>query len=336
MGSKLDTVTFNDRDLDATIKQLWSKKNKNTGLLILDEAIALATQEANSAAGASQNDDAGCANTISNNNANYQDTINLWKDSGSKNLNALTGSIRSQGYPKPHPGKATCEYTLPNQDPNLTVEITTTRMALDCRNRAHVVIKTIGTKDKPIKLCRLKRPVTFMNNKGFVVNFNTNLRGNYANKKFPHFKLDFRYIDGTHMCKQDSHNTIPAGGKKKLMFSTPNWPRPYPANSQCRFYLEPANAGYLISLDFIRGIRSEKKVPCGPNTDNLIIFEAENCSDGVLMQAQIWGSLCGFNPKRQRFNFDTRVGLCVVWLADNDKNKNRGAVFSASQQKIKN
>merc|ERR1712159_220750 len=83
-----------------------------------------------------------------------------------------------------------------------------------------------------------------------------------------------------------------------------------------------------ITLDFLKGIRTEKGIPCGPKNDNLIIFEASDCSDETLRSAPIWGSMCGYAPKRIAHKFNSR-GLCVVFIADGDRRKNRGAIFNA-------
>ena len=66
----------------------------------------------------------------------------------------------------------------------------------------------------------------------------------------------------------------------------------------------------------------------------MIFFESEDCSDKSLENAKIWGTMCGFRLKRNTIEFATQKGLGVVWVADGDRFRGRGAVFNVRAKRV--
>lgn len=265
--------------------------------------------------------------TLSTNLSTDEITQKFGVSSGEAVSAVQEGSISTAFYPRPHPPVAQCEYVVQNTDLGRKVALTMKAVNLDCRSKTYVYIINGDTK-KTSKLCRMKKPIKYTSSVGFVISFVSN-QG--SNSKFKGFSLDYNYLSATHVCSSPGYNMMKEGQKTKL--ATENWPKNYSPDSQCRWSIsfpKKENMYGLISLEFTRGVKTERGVACGPENDNFIIFEAADCSDATLMKAQIWGSLCGWSPARQTHEFNSDVGICVVFIADGDKKRSKGAEFLAS------
>lgn len=237
-----------------------------------------------------------------------------------------SGVITSANWPKPHPAKAECEYVIQNTNPDKKVALTVTNVKLDCRAKVYVYIINGDTK-KTVKLCRMKRPMKYTSAVGFVISFLSDV----PKERYQGFKIEYNYLSSTHVCNTPAYNKMKEGHKVKL--ATEGWPKGYSVDSQCRWSLQfPQKEGYFgnVALEFTKGVKTERGIACGPENDNFIIFEASDCSDNTLMKAEIWGSLCGWSPARQTHKFMSEKGICVVFIADGDKKKSKGAEFIAS------
>jgi hypothetical protein len=235
---------------------------------------------------------------------NYQKT-----SGGATAINSGNGKITSENYPRSYPNNAECSWQLTNDDKEKYIEVTVKRANMDCRDR----LKVTPQGGREFSLCRVRRPLKFSDPTAISLKFTSNeKRGGQG------FTLDYAFKSAFFMCGGPDELTVDARGMK---IQSENYPRLYSSSSQCRWLIKTKDASANIAF-YIRLFRTERSTKCDRNNDNMVIFEADNCSTETLQTAPIWGSLCGY--KRRGHYYTSLKSACFAFIADGDNRRNRG------------
>lgn len=226
-------------------------------------------------------------------------------------------TIKSDNYPRPYKSNTNCAWKLVNSDPTQFVQVELGSVLMDCRGGGdRLVIKTAA---REYKLCKSKRRLKISDPTKIDIAFYTDQARQYRG-----FTLTYAFKSLFMQCDGPAHFDLRRSGRADI--KSENYPRPYSTSSQCRWHLE-AEKGFKLYVKMFRG----ENGPCDENNDNLVVFDADNCDTATLETAKIWGSMCGYI--RRKYYLITSQNICIVFIADGDRRRNRGFDISIFPQK---
>jgi len=201
-----------------------------------------------------------------------------------------------------------CEWKIQNTNQEKFIVLNLDRITMDCRGSGDRLV--IETQHKTYKFCKSKRPMKISDPAQISIQFYTD-----RSRQYKGFSLQYAFQSMFFQCngpdKLDLTTTARYGIRSE------NYPRPYSPSSQCRWQVK-SEKGIKIYVKMFRG----ENGPCDANNDNLVVFDAADCQTSTLENAKIWGSMCGYI--KRKYYLITSSELCIVFIADGDRRRNRG------------
>lgn len=181
------------------------------------------------------------------------------------------------------------------------------------------------------KLCSTNgKPQKLRSKTGIKVNWKTGHRVVGANKKAG-FALNVEYKDDTWHCDGQQKASFNSLSDNKLIMRTPNYPKNYDSQQECRWEIE---SKFDVEI-YIRDLQTERSSKCNQAQDNLVFYTAEDCSSDTLSdrsQYKVAAAYCGrLKNKKNRIAFKDRLDasgnllkICAVFAGDKDRKNGKG------------
>jgi len=216
--------------------------------------------------------------------------------------------IRSDNWPRPYRPNVQCEYTIQNTNPEKFIQLDVGTIQMDCRGSGDRIV--METSHKTYKFCKSKRPTKITDPSNIQIIYYTD-----RSRQYRGFKLNYSFKSMFFQC--DGPDSLDLRSQPRAQIRSENYPRPYGPSSQCRWHVQ-SEKGIKIYVKMFRG----ETGPCDSNNDNLVVFDAPDCNTETLETAKIWGSMCGYI--KRKYYLITSQQLCIVFIADGDRRRNRG------------